>query len=84
MSTNILWRPNEILLKESALAKFIISLGFNVHNYEEFHNWSIHNKADFWRAVWNFTGVIGEIGKIIYKPNTVAKMTGAQFFPKQD
>ena len=62
MSSEILWSPQSNIVENSALSKFSKELGFNNNSYEELHSWSINNKENFWRAVWDFTRVIGDPG----------------------
>ena len=77
-----LWAPRPGRLVESAMAKFISGYGGSVMDYESFHNWSISDKGAFWRAVWDYTGVIGEPGHVAYVPCSERRMTGARFFPE--
>ena len=42
----------------------------------------LENKGSFWRAIWDFTDVIGDPGSINFISNPDALMTGAQFFPE--
>ena len=62
MTKELLWSPSN---NKNALRRFIDYLNknniFNGYNYDLLHKWSINNKKKFWRAVWNFTSIIGEI-----------------------
>ncbi|MYD42803.1 MAG: acetoacetate--CoA ligase [Gammaproteobacteria bacterium] len=58
---SILWRPNEAMRQRSNMAKFAKQLELPP-NYPELHRWSIENREAFWRAVWDFCGVVGEPG----------------------
>tara|TARA_B100001059_G_scaffold222001_1_gene245543 strand:+ start:2594 stop:4507 length:1914 start_codon:yes stop_codon:yes gene_type:complete len=69
-------------MKSSALYEFSKNLGFDLDSYEALHAWSIKNKGSFWRAIWDFTDVIGDPGSINFISNPDALMTGAQFFPE--
>lgn len=82
MTSEILWTPQADIMETSALYKFLNELGFKGDSYEELHAWSIKNKGEFWRAVWDFTEVIGDPGSINFIPNSKFPMTGAQFFPE--
>ena len=47
--------------------------------YEDLYRFSIDRPADFWREVWSFCGIRGEMGKRVVVD--LDKMPGAQFFP---
>src|SRR6056300_578675 len=82
MPSEILWTPKSDIAEKSALSKFANKLGFDNNSYEELHAWSVKNKEEFWREVWNFTNIIGDPGTISFIPNAKFPMTGAQFFPE--
>jgi len=82
MTSEIMWSPKKSLMKSSALYEFSKYLGFDLDSYEALHAWSIKNKGSFWRAIWDFTDVIGDPGSINFISNPDALMTGAQFFPE--
>ena len=82
MASDIIWIPRSDVVNQSALSLFSNKLGFNDNSYAELHNWSIKNKGEFWRAVWDFTNIIGDPGSISFIPNKNFPMTGAQFFPE--
>ena len=82
MSSEILWSPQSDNAEKSALSKFSNQLGFNNTSFQELHTWSIKNKEEFWRAVWDFTKIVGDPGSISFIPNKIAPMTGAKFFPE--
>jgi len=82
MTSEIIWTPKSNLAETSALYSFSKGLGFDANSYEKLHAWSIKNKGDFWKTIWDFTEVIGEPGSINFISNPDALMTGAQFFPE--
>ena len=82
MASEIMWTPKKDFMESSALYKFSQKLGFDSYAYEDLHAWSIKNKGDFWKAVWDFTDVIGDSGSINFISNPDKLMTGAQFFPE--
>jgi acetoacetyl-CoA synthetase len=49
-------------------------------SYAELHRWSIDQPEQFWRAVWEFTGVIGEPGDVVVRDFN--RMPGAKWFPQ--
>lgn len=57
-----LWQPAAAAFTESNLAKFAAANGHSAYDYEELHRWSISRRGEFWSAVWDFVGVIGERG----------------------
>jgi acetoacetyl-CoA synthetase len=81
MSASVLWTPHESAYETSGLARFCATTGFDARDYETLHRWSISDKGVFWRAVWDFTGVVGEPGEIGFVSHPSTPMTGATFFP---
>ena len=43
------------------------------------HNWSINNIADFWNALWDFQGIIGDKGDVTLED--IIQAPYARFFP---
>ena len=64
MTNNILWSPKN---KNNYLSDFINNLKkskfIKDNNYDLLHKWSISNKKEFWKAVWDFTNIIGKFSK---------------------
>lgn len=62
MSDRILWQPSDELMAGSQLTQFTQFLarqhGLNFKDYEALHQFSIENRAAFWRGVIDFCGVI--------------------------
>jgi len=62
MSDHILWEPSSDLLANSQLTQFTEMLNqqhdLNINNYPTLHDYSINHRAEFWRAVIDFCGVI--------------------------
>jgi acetoacetyl-CoA synthetase len=81
-----LWTPSEKRIKESNIMSFIQYLVANYHyphrqfDYPRLHTWSLENKESFWKALWEFTQVEGDIGEVIL--NNGDQMPGAQWFPE--
>ena len=48
-------------------------------SYDALHKWSITNPEDFWDAVWDFCGVVGNKGKIIKEKTQ--NVPWIKFFP---
>ncbi|WP_342363201.1 acetoacetate--CoA ligase [Terrarubrum flagellatum] len=81
MADSPLWTPTEAQIKATNVAAFAEGLkqqtgGFS--SYRALHAWSVANRAEFWSALWDFAGVIGEKGARALGRDT---MPGAEFFP---
>jgi acetoacetyl-CoA synthetase len=48
-------------------------------DYDAFHAWSVAEREDFWSAIWDFCGVVGERGKTALVNGD--DMLAARFFP---
>ena len=57
-----LWRPSATRIAAANLTRFSAPLGFEPPDYAALHRWSIANRAEFWRATWDFCGVVGHRG----------------------
>ncbi|MFW6094078.1 MAG: acetoacetate--CoA ligase [Pseudomonadota bacterium] len=57
-----LWRPDPELVRRCQLTRFAeragAHAGRDLTRYADLHDWSIGDPAAFWRAVWDFTGVV--------------------------
>lgn len=75
----VLWRPDSAAAHDCQLGRFAADLGFGPNEYEPLWRWSISQPAEFWKAVWRFSGLKGDLGA---KPHLVgAEMANARFFP---
>ena len=77
-----LWRPSEARVRTSRLTDFARQFhpaGASA-SYSDLHRFSIDHRESFWRAVWDFGGVIGEPGPA---DRVLARdaMPGAEYFP---
>ena len=57
-----LWQPSADRIAASNLTRFAARFGFQPPDYAALHAWSINDRAEFWRAIWDFCGVVGECG----------------------
>jgi acetoacetyl-CoA synthetase len=78
-----LWVPSPERVSAATLTRFIRDVnerhGTSFSDYASIYRFSIDRPEDFWRAAWDFTGVIGERGdRILEHPE---RMPGARFFP---
>ena len=63
-----IWVPDQLRIDASNLQRFIKHIEFpddKINNFDDLHRWSVRNKQDFWREVWQFCGVIGDRGESI-------------------
>jgi len=79
----LLWQPSQQEIEASTLFSFMNYLRenfeFSGNDYSQLHLWSIQNKALFWKAIWQFFDVQGDIGnELIDNPEA---MPGARWFP---
>ena len=79
-----LWQPSPAQIESANLTAFMRHVaqhgGPVCDNYPALYDWSIHEPEAFWRAVWNFCGVIGDRGSNCVLENP-AQMPGARWFP---
>ena len=79
-----LWQlPKEKIEKTNLFyySKFLkknLNLNFNT-DYEAIWNWSVNNPASFWKSIWNFTKVKGNLGKNLLKKSDIFFKN--KFFP---
>ena len=85
MPESPLWSPSPDRIAAANLTRFMQEVGaqqgMSFDGYDALYDWSIDQPEAFWRAIWDFCGVIGD------GPGAVAladgdKMPGAQFFPE--
>jgi len=79
-----LWSPSDEQIKSSKLYDFMgyveTRTGRKYSDYKGLWEWSCQNKDVFWDCVWDFCGVLGDKGGVIFDDNG-GEMFGAQFFP---
>jgi len=83
MTDKPLWSPSPERIAHSHMTAFMKRVnerhGLDIGDYAALHAWSIANLADFWTALWEFGGVIGEPGPRVLVDGE--RMPGARFFP---
>ncbi len=85
MSDKPLWIPDEERRNGSRLSAFLECVaarhGRRFDGYRDLHAWSVENMADFWSAVWDFAGIIGDKGSgpVLVEEE---RMWQARFFPE--
>ncbi len=79
----LLWEPSSQRIKKTQLFKFTLQInqkfGTSIKNFDDLHHFSVSNPGDFWSAAYDFFGVIGSKGDLIYKESD--KFHESQFFP---
>ncbi len=79
-----LWQPSPERLAALRLTAFMgaaaAQWGRQFAGYGELHAWSVDQPEEFWRSLWDFTGVIGERGERVLLDGD--KMPGARWFPE--
>ncbi|MCB1386518.1 MAG: acetoacetate--CoA ligase [Nitratireductor sp.] len=79
----ILWQANESQLVGSNYQAFLkaasAASGIELADYDALHRWSVSDTDGFWRLIWQFCGVVGEMGARVM--GDVRTMPGAEFFP---
>ncbi|HXL67872.1 MAG TPA: acetoacetate--CoA ligase [Xanthobacteraceae bacterium] len=78
-----LWAPSPERVQATQLVAFRDAVnrhyGTRLGPYPELHAWSVANRAEFWDAVWDFTGIVGDKGGRRLVDGEA--MPGAKFFP---
>jgi acetoacetyl-CoA synthetase len=78
-----LWQPTPQRIAAANLTVFmrhVAAAGGPVCNdYDALYQWSVGQPAEFWRAVWDFCGVIGDPGMPVLEH--ADRMPGARWFP---
>jgi acetoacetyl-CoA synthetase len=77
-----LWTPSPERVERARITHFMRHLrdrGAHVSDYRSLYDFSITQPLDFWRAVWDFCGIIGQRGERI--AIGMERMLGARFFP---
>jgi acetoacetyl-CoA synthetase len=81
--TEPLWSPGPVRRQTANIRRFIDlarnELDPGIYTYRDLHRFSIENPAEFWRAVWDFCGIIGTPGKTVLENGQ--RMPGASWFP---
>ena len=78
-----LWTPSAERADATQLTAFRRAVerrhGVSLPDYPALHTWSIDRRADFWAAVWELTGVVGDRGeRVVVDPDA---MPGSRWFP---
>src|SRR5262245_46148814 len=78
-----LWEPSPDRIARARLTAFKKQVeavsGRTLSTYDDLYRFSIDHSADFWREVWTFCGIRGDMGSRVV--DDLEKMPGAHFFP---
>ena len=82
-SSRPLWTPSSNRIADARMTAFIAQanarFGLDLSDYASLHAWSIAERADFWRLLWDFCGVRGIPGDRTLVGDGL--MPGARWFP---
>ena len=75
-----MWCPSPDRIEKSRVSQFIKSLEAKINDFEDLHKFSVNFPDRFWDAAWDFFGVLGYKGDIIYQ--SCEKFYQSGYFPK--
>ena len=80
---NKLWQPSPERIAQANLTAFAAAMsakhGEDLSAYTRLWRWSVDRKWDFWRALWDYAGVLGTPGDRVLLD--ADRMPGARWFP---
>ncbi len=82
---DVLWTPDPDQVAAARVTQFRGEvnqlLGLSLDDYGDLHRWSVADRPGFWRALWDFTGVVGDgPGETVLVDGD--RMPGARWFPE--
>jgi len=81
--TQALWSPTSRRVQDANITRFMRLIRQErdptVVDYQSLHRFSIESSKAFWRAIWEFGGVVGSVGDRTVED--IERMPGAQWFP---
>jgi len=82
-ASDLLWKPSAARIAQANLTEFANRIstqsGVALPDYHALWRWSVDNSEAFWRALWDYAGVIGAGGERTLVDGD--RMPGAQWFP---
>jgi acetoacetyl-CoA synthetase len=82
-SAKMVWKPAPERVAAANMTAFASRVGarygVDVTTYEALWRWSIDHKAEFWREIWDDSGVIGVSGDTVLADGD--RMPGGRWFP---
>ena len=82
--TTYLWKINKEKQKKTNLAKYsnFIKKKYKINTRNDFNKiwkWSVDNPQTFWKSIWDFTKVKGDLGDTLFKESNIFYKN--RFFP---
>ena len=82
--SGLLWQPSADRIEQALVSAFLDRInrrhGAAVCDMAGLWQWSVDQPRDFWREVWDFTGIIGsDVGSEVV--DDLSRMPGARWFP---
>jgi acetoacetyl-CoA synthetase len=78
-----IWSPGPVRRQTANIRRFIDlarrELDPGIFEYRDLHRFSIEHPRQFWRAVWDFCGIVGTPGETVVEH--FDQMPGARWFP---
>ncbi len=78
-----LWTPDSERVRASRMREFAdfcsARTGDDYPDYDRLHHWSVTQPEQFWDAIWDYAGVVGDKGERVLVDGD--KLPGAKFFP---
>jgi acetoacetyl-CoA synthetase len=82
--TRPLWTPSAERVRSARISTFMLEanarFGLELSDYASLYAWSIAERADFWRLLWDFCGVHGDPGASVILDDD--RMPGTRWFPE--
>ena len=77
-----LWTPSAERIAAASITRFTrqIKPGLCDADYESLHRWSVENPEEFWSALWDYAGIVGDKAQAPYLLNG-ERLPGARWFP---
>jgi acetoacetyl-CoA synthetase len=79
-----LWAASPERIRSTSIDQFRRSVsattGLELPDTKALHQWSLGNPGDFWSAVWDDVGIVGDKGDSAFRPGD--RMWEARFFPE--
>jgi len=84
-SSQLLWEPSEQKIADANMTAFMAWISeresLDLIDFASFYGWSVDQSETFWRAIWEWSGIIGEgPGEVTLQDGD--RMPGASFFPE--
>ena len=82
--SRLLWQPSQQRIEQTLLYRFMCSQKRGFENaddsYDALWQWSLEEPEAFWRAVWDFCGLVGEPGEVVLRHTE--RLMDTEMFPE--